>query len=247
MPGTLDKFSTLDKPPNDLTVTGGTGINVKSLFSSQNGGRRWGYYAGNSAGAGDGLLAAGLTGAVSQTTAGVNDNTHGRGQRYSTAGASGDNGGQRPNAGFITRQWNPRIKMKFKLGTTSLTRFYFGFTSNTSTEPTGDDELNAKSGVLFYLKSGGTNWQVGVNSGSGATNFTDTGVAADTSIHTIEITAINATPAFSVALDSTVYSNSFTTTIPAATTAMGLLWNIEANTAAVQTLDMYYVEIEQDG
>ena len=178
----LNKFYSLDKIPPDLVVSGGGGPNVNSLFSSQTG-LRWGLYAGNSAAAGDGLFAAGLTTSTGQTTAGVNDATHGRGQRYTSAGASGDNAGQRPNAGFVTRQWNPTIRMKFKLGQTNLVRFYFGFTSNTSTEPTGDDELNAKSGVLFYLRSGDTNWQVGRNSGSGATTFADTGIAVDTSMH----------------------------------------------------------------
>lgn len=145
------------------------------------------------------------------------------------------------------RDFNPILLCKFKLLQITATRAFIGWTSNTSAVTSVSDPLNALTGIGLWLDTAvSPNWKIKHNAGTGASTEVNTGVAADTSVHTLKIIADNATPRFTIMADNGSYitSTNVTTPIPAATTA--LLWYswIEATAAASKTYHVYYAEQE---
>jgi len=166
---------------------------------------------------------------------------------YSTGTGSGIQSGLRNAVNCVYRLWNPRLKFRFRLNTLTTVKCYLGFRT-TGTSPTSDDPDNGNNDVMFGFSStvNATNWITWTNNASGATETTDTTIAANTSIHTMEIIADDANTKFTYSLDGAAAVD-FISTIPASTAPLGVNLSV-ANTVAASNnvLDLFYVEMESD-
>ena len=212
--------------------------------------RRWGSMQWGASGTvGQGMLATVVAATAAGTQSFATDNVNGRYFTHATGITAATKAGYRSNIStLVTRQFNPRMKFRLMLPATSdyaLSRGYFGFTTNT--EPTGDDALNARAGFMIGWISGGTNFIVQRNDGTGATdvsgNVAGSAQALDTALHTVSIVADEPNSRFSVKWDANAYVH-FTTEIPAATTAMTIFWHTETNEAAAKNFRMYNLHCE---
>lgn len=169
----------------------------------------------------------------SQTFA--NDTTNGRYLTCISGTSTGNKGGLRVNSAILLRQWNPRMRIRFQLVSTTLMRVYIGFIGGGPTEPAGDDPYGAgASGLTFGCISGATNFQLLHNDSSGATVVDDTGVAIDTALHTLSIVADEAAASnkFAYKLDSGSYVN-VTADIPSSVNSLTMCYQNETNESGV--------------
>jgi hypothetical protein len=189
----------------------------------------------------------GMIGTVSPATGHAsNTNTfsdpNGRYNTVTSGAVSGDRGGYRYNSNLMMRINSPRMRFRFQLPASTdytLARLYIGMAVNQ--EMTGDDPLNAANGVLVGFISGGANFQVMRNDGTGATVLADVAASAqalDTAIHNVYIVADEANSRFSVRWDNNAYVH-FTTDIPGSTNALTLIYQNETNTAAAKVFRYY--------
>jgi len=195
-----------------------------------------------------GGLLSGLTAVSGHTDAAVIDSSIGRGRKFTTTTTITTNAGWRLNATFTRREYNPVYRALFRLGTTTLQRLYLGFHTS-GVDLTGDDPLNAQTGVMFGCKSGDTNFQILHNDATGVTLFENTGIAIDTNVHRLEIIADDANARFGWSLDSSAfsYTNLTSTEIPGSTTSLLIQNEIQTNEAGVgKILDLALVEVEMD-
>lgn len=86
------------------------------------------------------------------------------------------------------RALNPFFKIRFKFNSITTTRLYIGFTSATSLPNTDTPLATGDSGVLFGYRTTDSNFSVINNDGGGAAIVNSTGVAKDTTYHTISFT-----------------------------------------------------------
>jgi len=150
---------------------------------------------------------------------------------------------------YTCRGLNPVFECKFKMTQTASCRMYLGFNSNVASNPTTTaDPLNTFTGCLFAYDSGvSANWYIHHNNAAGS-NTIDTTVAADTNTHTLNITAVDATPSFIVSLDGSVITNGTVTgDIPNQTNNMGLHTYMESLSTTSPTFRLYWVWVQQDG
>jgi len=212
----------------------------KYLVPSHNTTQSYGaLYGHNSGSAGEGLLSQ-LT--IAGTPINSGDYTNGRWVRYTSAGTAGDNAGWRyTGTPYTYRGWNPSYFVKMRTDNTAASRGWFGWMS-TSTEPTGDDFLNALSGVALGWLAGDTNWQIITNDGTGVTSYASTGVAiATNTIYTLEIRAEDTTPRFGYSINGATMAF-VTSNLPAQTTALYPVFQLEqTTTAAGKNLDRFHV------
>lgn len=147
------------------------------------------------------------------------------------------------------RRFNPVVMFRFLLNATTAFRFFAGFSSGASSNPASNsDYLNALSGVGLWVDSAvSANWKIMHNSGSGASTVDDTSTAFDAAVHTLSITATDATPNFVVQLDGVTMTNgTVTATMPAQTTLMGPIIYMENTAAASKTFNYYKMWIQAD-
>lgn len=164
--------------------------------------------------------------------------TGGLSRRQAAAGAIGDNAGWRQTLGTSRRAWGSEYYCRFALSHTSTDlRTFFGLCSS-SAAPTGDDWLNALSGIGLSVISTNANFRLGKNDGTGATVFIDTGVATDTAVHYFRIIADDANSRWGWSFDSTSPTWE-TADIPASTTSLSPIYEIEAVTATAVTMDNF--------
>lgn len=208
--------------------------------------RKWGTWSGFSGTAGDGIFSA-----FTQTTSGAHGLTYptGRYVRWTTPAAAGttNNAGILYNTPLTVRGWNPRLKVRFKLNEVTNNRLWIGFQTSTSVNPTLDTELNTKSGIYFGKRSTDTSWVWMHNNASGTALYTNvTGnPAPDTNVHTIEIAANDASSRFEVMYDNTTYQD-ITSQIPAQSTQLTVVAQVQPSAAEAKILDVFYIEMETD-
>lgn len=149
---------------------------------------------------------------------------------------------------FSCRSQNPRFKCKWYIDATANKRFAFGFLG-ANTVPASDTFLaTAIPGFIFRWSQGtDTNLQLLRNTNSGTATQTDTGlaIAANTNV-TIEIVGDNTNSRWGYALNEGSFTY-FTTAIPAASQSLNFAFQIEAKTAGIQRIRMYYCYLIQDG
>jgi hypothetical protein len=147
------------------------------------------------------------------------------------------------------RDHNARFRIKFKISSAAQIRFAILFHSNSATAPvTGADPLANFSGAgLLFDSTAHANWRYYSNDGSASPPAkTNPGVAADALVHTLEVKAVTATPAFQFSLDNVALA-SLTTQIPAAGTDLGAYCYIENLTGGIsKDLDLYWIKWRQD-
>lgn len=176
-----------------------------------------------------------------------------RWQTKTSTPAALDKGGWRIAAAITCRAWNPTFFCRFRLNQTADTRLWLGITGDLAADPTGDDALNAKSGVMFGIGvvnntvgTGSTvGWQLMHNDGTGATVSDTVGPAADTNIHTIEIKAVDASSKFQYSLDGGAFVD-VTTDIPAPATALSFIAELQTSAAAQKTMDLFDIHVTSD-
>jgi hypothetical protein len=170
---------------------------------------------------------------------------------YLTGTVVGNQAGHRitgtTSGGAVTRTMKPRFKCRFRLNTTSTVRLYIGLHGRTAAFETGDAPLDTPVDAIFLcLRSTDTNFQIARNDNSGSTVFTDTGVAKDTSAHTIEIRTTSAGTGFEWSLDGGAFT-AYTTDIPAANDDQYAVVEIEtADSGVAKNFDVWYWFIESN-
>ena len=164
---------------------------------------------------------------------------------FSTGTSSGTASGIRLGAGIVTRASNPRIKVRFTLDTITNVKMYIGFRPTVGLSTT-DDPHNAAHCMMFgFSTTIGTNWILWTNGGTGATNIVDTGIAADTNQHTIEIKGVAASNKFTWSLDGAAPVDQ-TTEIPSSSTTQNIGVSIVNSAAEDKNIDVEYIEVEAD-
>lgn len=229
------------------TITNKTG-NVVQIGALQNpyfnGGRVAGGYMGGSSTTGQGVFAA----AVSSigTPLRVLDDT-GNYLNWTSGALIDDDAGIRgtgSQAVHSRRSLRPLFTVKFRLNTITAVRMFIGFQAASGSFRTSDDPFNALEGFCIGMRSTDSAFQVIRNDATGATVFSTTGVTIDTNPHTIRLEVDSANTGFSWAMDGGALSSVITTDIPASTTALYPLVQIETSEAATKNFDVYYYWLE---
>jgi hypothetical protein len=194
---------------------------------------------------GMGILDTLTPGTGTGTIAYAMDNTNGRYLSCPTGTAVGNKSGHRvASTAFTQRAYNFRLRVRFQLVETNLTRAYIGFGDNT--EPTGDTPFNSKNGFTVALLSGGTNFILARGDGTAAGDYTTVMAAANTNIHELRIVGRTTTPSFDISLDGSAYLGA-STKCPATNTNLTPMWINETNEGTVaKTLRIYDVFFQSD-
>jgi hypothetical protein len=226
--------------------------NSIGTFPSGNKKRKSGIWQGISEAttAGEGLLSQNVSAVAGHTATQVKNTTVGQGRNYATTTTITTNAGWKLNSTITIRGLNPYYRAFFRLGSSTLMRFYMGFHTS-GVDLTGDDPLNAQAGVMLGCRSGDTNAFILHNDTSGATVFEDTGVTVaslGTGLHKIEIRADDANTKFLWSLDNSAFvSTNLTTNIPAQTTSLCIQNEVQTNESGVaKNFDLLLVEVEHD-
>ncbi len=168
---------------------------------------------------------------------------------FTTAATTSDTCGGRTTL-FTERDQQAVFKCKFKLSSIGSDVMYIGFHSTSDTPLTTITSILAnKSGAgIFYDSSSSANWRILTNNGAGSTTNTDSTIAATTSVHEITMFFNNTQASLIVILDNVlVTAVPITTGVPATTTDLGLYWVIQTSTTVTKTLDVWDIEVLQQG
>jgi hypothetical protein len=174
------------------------------------------------------------------------DTSEGLSATFTTAASGGSQGGINRALLYTTRQFNPSFKLRWKIDEAGANiRFYAGFTGSTSVIGNSNDPLNALAGFGIAINTLQTNYQIYRNDTSGATQLTDTGVAKDTSYHTIELWADDNASKFWWSLDDSTPASA-TTEIPAQTTSLSCQFLCTAVNADAKVMNVTKSVITSD-
>jgi hypothetical protein len=189
------------------------------------------------------VVGTGGSSSIQRSSAGV-------GRRYTSGATINSLSGIRISANLLTeRDLNPFTTWKITLNQTTDTRFMIGFTSSNAAPTSLADPLNALSGVAFFYDSSvDGNWHIMQNDGTGASDRTTIAnvAAANTSVHTFSLKAVNASSKFQYSYDGGAFTD-INTDIPAAATGLGWIWYIENLIGSAKTFDGWYAQTYQDG
>jgi hypothetical protein len=177
------------------------------------------------------------------------DTTNGRYYLGITGTTVANRGGARQGSIVTTWAMNPKVRFKFKLVTNTNQNFWLGFIGGVPTEPSGVGVLSAGSpGIMFGVNSGlATNWAIMNNGTSGSAVVTDTGIAYDTNIHTVNLVGDSANTRFAWNIDGGAYSFVTTTaSLPTTTNGLGLVAEIEAEETVAKSFQLYEMSIQTE-
>lgn len=184
----------------------------------------------------DGLL----TVASSSGTVGLSSfsSTDGLANTFTSGAVNGNAGGFNLGLVYTSRDNNPSIRCKWKLDSSASTlRLFIGWTASTSAVGNNDDQLNALSGFGVGKSTTNGNYRILHNDSAGATISDDTGIAADTSTHTIDLWGDGANNQFWWSLDGSG-ATAVTTDIPSATTGLSMQ-ALVITTSGAKVLSVY--------
>ena len=150
--------------------------------------------------------------------------------------------------GMGRRLFGMRAVMRAKIDAvaSSVSRCYFGFTSATAL-PTSDTPLaTTDHGIIVGFKSTSTNYEIYHNDGatSVTTDTVSTGIAKNTSFHTIEINWVGGGSTINVVFDGV--SQAISADLPATNQNLYLNAVFQNATAAIRTASFDYVYIEAE-
>ncbi|MCI0565544.1 MAG: hypothetical protein MN733_44335 [Nitrososphaera sp.] len=167
-------------------------------------------------------------------------NANGNYNILSTGATSGTQAGQRTSQATFNfcRAINPLMMLRFQLVTDAIQQIFFGFHSSSSAFNVAEDPLNAKWGVGFGMRSADTNWQIIGNDNTGATEFQDTGIAIDTTVHTLSVLGLEAQSKWQVQLDNAIID--VTTGAPGSTTGLNMEVGLRNNEAVDKSLNYWW-------
>ena len=230
---------------------------VNNVFGIK--GKRTGMFEGTATTNGTGLMGGNLTAYAATGTATIAvtyaDGTVGR--VFPTIATTANGTGLRSISDTTCRGWNPIFRIMFKLSSTTNIRPYFGWATG-SNDLAGDDPLNALSGVILTARAADTNFFIGTNNGSGATTFTNTGIAKDTNIKVFDLVAqdgytnkwkwalYNESVLRSISQSMIPYTELTTSDIPAQDTPLRPFFQLTTAENAIKSFTCYQVYLETD-
>src|SRR5215216_773372 len=205
-----------------------------------------------------GTLEGSLSGYTAATTTGAAtyfSDANGRYTRQTSGAVSGNDAGFNINTDATTNpimqvrgDQNPRFKCKFRFGNAALSsnavvRCWIGFVQSATTGLlTGDGFGTGVANVALILNSAGTNYLFSHNDASGPNVTTDTAIARNTSVNTIELKTTDSGTTWAWNLNGTTGTE--TTNIPAATATLIPVIQIETAEAVAKILDTWYWLLE---
>jgi hypothetical protein len=212
-----------------------------------------------SATAGEGLLNAGMANHATEAseTSSLSTANGTCGRTRTTAASVGAGAGSRYATNITCRTWNPIYRCMFKLNSSTGIRPFFGWSSG-SADLTGDDPLNALSGIILTARTADTNLQIAHNNGSGATVFVDTGIPKDTNVNVFDLYADeSATNKWKWALYSQAtlrsivgsipgYTDITSTDIPASSTPLKPYFQIDSGDGGAKSFVQLQMFVESD-
>jgi hypothetical protein len=172
--------------------------------------------------------------------------TSGRiGLRYPFTNSS-DRAGFRTADEYFTLANNPELFVRYKMLLNSQSddyRIVIGFTSDVSSTTTygTDNSLNNKSAFMWFKETADTLIQVGRNDGDATQDKNSALVSlssTDENVNTVRIIGDAANNRFGISLNSASFEY-FTTEIPAATTRLGCVVQIENEDSADRFCEIY--------
>jgi hypothetical protein len=241
---TTDDQFTFDNHPSTLkgkTIDALDNPILSSVNTPDTRKRIGGWFGGNAT-AGFGF-ANGLITSIGTATSHVLGTSAGKCLTHVTAATIDAQAGMRGGAGCgVMRTALARFKCWFRI-TTPYTnrRTFIGLQLSTTAFRTGDDPLNGQMGIMLCARSTDTTYQIAHNDSTDVTVFEDTGVAtANSSMHLIEIKSDAADTGWQWSLDGSAFSALLTTDVPASTTQMFPVIEIETTEALAKNLDLAY-------
>lgn len=240
-----------------VRTSGGATVDLENGWvpDSIRSGNQWGLWSGGAKGGTGmfsvcGYLLAANTNTFQGTAASVDKVT----TEFNTAATTGSQAGFLGTSAattggyFVCLSQNPRFKCSFYFDALTNKRFAFGFLG-ANTVPASDTFLaTAIPGFIFrYSSTTDTALQLFRNTNSGTATQVNTGltVAANTKI-TIEIVGDSANSRWGWAVNEGAFTY-YTTAIPTASQYLNYAFQMEAKTAAIQRVRMYYCYLIQDG
>ena len=192
----------------------------------------------------------GYTQATTTGTASYFSDAAGRYTRQTSGAVSGNDAGFNVNTDATTNpiiavrpDQNPRLKVKFRTSTNTNVRLYIGFTTSTATLLTGDAPFaSGATHIALLLKATG-NYLFSHNDASGpAIEDTITGPTRNSNANTVEIKTADAGVTWAWDLNGTTGTQ--TANVPATTTTLYPIIQIETSEAVAKTLDTWYWLLE---
>jgi hypothetical protein len=224
---------------NTITVDPATkfDVNITKQYQPRRIKRNYFSFSGGSASAGEGLFNGNITPAASQTYS-LSSFAGGTAPTFTTGGTSGNQGGFRTNTVITERAQDFIFRGAFHLTNAANVRGFIGFVDDAAAFRSGNDPLNAKSGIgIGWDITVDANFRIFHNDGSGVTvrdNWPTT-TAIDVNDHAFEIRADNTNSRFQVYVDSMAVAN-ITTDIPAANTDLAFQCYNETTTASARVM-----------
>jgi hypothetical protein len=183
--------------------------------------------------------------------------------RYNTGSVADTIAGIRLAQTITRKEFNPRFKTKIRVPSStghSSTRLYVGLNTDVVMEADDSPLLTTESGVIVGWRSTDSNFMVfrnsGTNSASASPAVVNTNVAKTTGIREIDIkfSAFGGSDGAQVTVSiidptttpiQTLYSQSFTTSMPAAGFSMSPSILLQNSAAVARDFDVFYAFIEQ--
>jgi hypothetical protein len=164
------------------------------------------------------------------------------GSRYDFT-SDDDIAGFRTNRTHFCRLNNPELIVRYRylgLGQSGDYRIVMGFTSDPSADYGSDGQLASKSAFMWFKETGDTVTQVGRNDGdaSGDKSSTVSLASSNESVNTIRLFGDSTNNRFGVSLNG-ANATYYTTEIPASTTRLGCIVQIENEDSSDRSCEFY--------
>ena len=202
-----------------------------------------GAWYGTSTTGASGIWSGFLTNRTNITPINITDTSGRIGLRYNFQDDD-DRAGFRTTDEYFTRACNPELFVRYKMSLNSQSddyRLVMGFVSDVDSSYGGDNDLNNKSAFCWFKETADTTIQVGRNDGD-ATQDKDAALVSlsstDENVNTIRIIGDAANNRFGISLNSASFEY-YTTEIPAATTRLGVVVQIENEDSANRSCEIY--------
>ncbi len=218
-------------------------VTPAGVYSS---GRKWGAFVPVASNGSVGLFQSNQSNTATGSTYTIRyDNTYGRVFEAATGASANNTAGWRSGITLCSLGMNPRYWCRFKLLTyTGTSPQLFAGLQSANAHTTGDDYLNALSGVALGLRSTDSAFQITYNEGTGASNW-EAAVPAtniDTAWHTFDLWGDTANNKWVYQLDggavTVVNTGAPTTQVPVTNTAMAAQITLSTSDANAKTMQV---------
>ena len=185
-------------------------------------------------------------GATADGTETTGDDTDGVRISTITGTAVGNDAGIRTNAGVWHSEWNPYLDVKIQLQGTGSYDTFIGFNSDLGAGAMDGTSTFCNSDTCAGIgirANTDTTWQYVVNDGDATADFTNSGIANNTSAVRMQVWGEAQNSRFCFMINSNPIT-CLTTEIPALTTDLGVITLISTVNTSGDTLEYYYLYAE---